>query len=135
MAMSSLSEGRGGHPTKGGEQEDSMVYRPLRYEQMMRAAEAHDVKARRMFGGMGIYTGEKMFAFLVGEEVGFKLGPDDLSAAMSIPGAGPLRPAKDAEPMREYVKMPREILDNVEQFMFWMDRSLGYAQRKMALAA
>ena len=112
-----------------------MVYRPLRYEQMMRAAEAHDVKARRMFGGMGIYTGEKMFAFLVGEEVGFKLGPDDLARAMEMPGAGPLRPAKDAEPMREYVKMPPEILDNVEQFMFWMDRSLGYAQRKMTLAA
>ena len=58
-----------------------MVYRPLRYEQMMRAAEAHDVKARRMFGGMGVYTGEKMFAFLVGEEVGFKLAPDDLAQA------------------------------------------------------
>ena len=112
-----------------------MVYRPLRYEQMMRAAEAHDVKARRMFGGMGVYTGEKMFAFLVGEEVGFKLGPDDAAVALEIPGAGPLRPAKDAEPMREYVKMPREILDSVEQFSFWMERSLGYAQRKMALSA
>ena len=31
-----------------------MVYRPLRYEQMMRAAEAYDVRARRMFGGMGV---------------------------------------------------------------------------------
>jgi TfoX/Sxy family transcriptional regulator of competence genes len=37
-----------------------MVYRPIRYEQMMRAAEGYDVRARRMFGGMGIYTGEKM---------------------------------------------------------------------------
>lgn len=112
-----------------------MVYRPLRYEQMMRAAEAHDVKARRMFGGMGVYTGEKMFAFLVGEEVGFKLCPDDMATALEIPGAGPLRPAKDAEPMREYVKMPKDILDSVEQFSFWMERSLGYAQRKMALSA
>ena len=112
-----------------------MVYRPLRYEQMMRAAEAHDVKARRMFGGMGVYTGEKMFAFLVGEEVGFKLCPDDCAAAMAIPGAGPLRPEKDAAPMREYVKMPKEVLDNVEDFSLWMERSLGYAQRKMNLAA
>lgn len=101
----------------------------------MRAAEAHDVKARRMFGGMGVYTGEKMFAFLVGEEVGFKLAPDDMASAMEIPGAGPLRPAKDAEPMREYVKMPQEILDSVDQFSFWMERSLVYAQRKMSMAA
>ena len=50
-----------------------MVYRPLRYEQMMRAAEAYDVRARRMFGGMGVYTGEKMFAFLVGEGFGLSL--------------------------------------------------------------
>ena len=112
-----------------------MVYRPLRYEQMMRAAEAHDVKARRMFGGMGVYTGEKMFAFLVGEQVGFKLCPDDCAAAMAIPGAGPLRPEKDAAPMREYVQMPKEILDNVEQFSHWMERSLGYAQRKQSMAA
>lgn len=102
---------------------------------MMRAAEAYDVKARRMFGGMGVYTGEKMFAFLVGDEVGFKLAPEDLAEAMQLPGAGPMCPAKDAEPMREYVKMPCEVLDNLEQFMFWMNRSLGYARRKMALSA
>jgi TfoX/Sxy family transcriptional regulator of competence genes len=29
-----------------------------------------------MFGGMGVYTGEKMFAFLIGEEIGFKLAPE-----------------------------------------------------------
>src|SRR5437868_2880623 len=108
-----------------------MVYRPIRYEQMMRAAEAYDVRARRMFGGMGIYTGEKMFAFLVGEDIGLKLCPEDLEQAMSLPGAGPLKPDPEAEPMREYVKMPREVLDNFEQFMYWVERSAGYARRKL----
>jgi DNA transformation protein len=112
-----------------------MVYRPLRYEQMMRAAEAYDVRARRMFGGMGIYTGEKMFAFLVGEEIGLKLSPEDLQEAMLIPGAGPMKPDKDAEPMREYVKMPREVLDNLEKFMFWVDRSANYARQKLSNAS
>lgn len=108
-----------------------MVYRPIRYEQMMRAAEAYDVRARRMFGGMGIYTGEKMFAFLVGEDIGLKLSPDDLTQAMELPGAGPLKPDPEAEPMREYVKMPREVLDNFEQFMYWVERSASYARRKL----
>jgi DNA transformation protein len=112
-----------------------MVYRPLRYEQMMRAAEAYDVRARRMFGGMGIYTGEKMFAFLVGEEIGLKLSPDHLQEAMQLPGAGPMRPDKDAEPMREYVKMPREVLDNLDKFMFWVDRSASYARQKLSNAS
>lgn len=109
-----------------------MVYRPLRYEQMMRAAEAYDVRARRMFGGMGIYTGEKMFAFLVGEDIGLKLSPPDLAEAMNLPGSGPLYPEPEAEPMREYVKMPREILDNYDTFVHWVERSAGYARQKVA---
>jgi DNA transformation protein and related proteins len=108
-----------------------MVYRPLRYEQMMRAAEAYDVRARRMFGGMGVYTGEKMFAFLVGEDIGLKLSPTDLEEAMRLPGAGPLHPEPDAEPMREYVKMPREILDNYDTFTHWVERSANYARNKV----
>lgn len=107
-----------------------MVYRPLRYEQMMRAAEAYDVRARRMFGGMGIYTGERMFAFLLGEDIGLKLSPDDLQLAMLLPGAGPLHPEPGAEPMREYVKMPSEVLDNYDTFSYWVDRSAHYAQSK-----
>mgnify|MGYP001604157161 CR=1 FL=1 len=109
-----------------------MVYRPIRYEQMMRAAEAYDVRARRMFNGMGVYTGEKMFAFLVGEDIGLKLGPEDLEEAMLMPGAEPLRPEPDSEPMREYVKMPREVLDNFDKFTTWVDRSANYARRKVA---
>ncbi len=109
-----------------------MVYRPIRYEQMMRAAEAYDVRARRMFNGMGVYTGEKMFAFLVGEDIGLKLGPEDLEEAMLLPGAEPLRPEPYAEPMREYVNMPREVLDNLDKFTTWVDRSASYARRKVA---
>jgi DNA transformation protein len=101
---------------------------------MMRAAEAYDVRARRMFGGMGVYTGEKMFAFLVGEEVGLKLSPDHLSEAMQLKGACQMRPDKDAEPMREYVKMPDEVLDNMESFSFWVDRSASYARMKLSTA-
>ena len=106
-----------------------MVYRPIRYEQMMRAAEAYDVRARRMFNGMGVYTGEKMFAYLVGEDIGLKLAPEDMEEAMQL-GAEPLRPDPDSEPMREYAKMPREVLDNFEKFMGWVDRSANYARRK-----
>jgi DNA transformation protein len=108
-----------------------MVYRPIRYEQMMRAAEAYDVRARRLFGGMGVYTGEKMFAFLGGEDIGLKLSPADLDQAMLLPGAGPLRPEPDSEPMREYVKMPKEVLDNLEAFTYWVERSANYARTKV----
>ncbi len=108
-----------------------MIYRPIRYEQMMKAAEAFDVRARRMFGGMGIYTGEKMFAFLMGDDIGLKLSPDDLPLAMELPGAGELRPDPEMEPMREYVMMPKTVLDNFEQFTYWVEKSAAYARSKI----
>jgi len=115
----------------GIKREESMVYRPLRYEQMMRAAEHLDVRARRMSTGMGVYTGEKMFAFLYDEEIGLKLSPEDIDEALRMPGAGPVRPDPNQEPMKEYVKLPREILDNFEKFCYWVERSASYARMKM----
>lgn len=108
-----------------------MVYRPLRYEQMMKAAEAYDIRARRMFNGMGIYTGEKMFAFLYEAEIGLKLPPDELEIVMKMPGATPLKPDPDGEPMREYVKLPKEILDDYDTFVEWVNRSAAYVRKKM----
>ncbi len=101
----------------------------------MRAAEAYDVRARRMFGGMGVYTGEKMFAFLVGEDIGLKLSPEDIEEAMTLPGSGPMRPDENSEPMREYVKMPVEVLDNLEAFLYWVEKSANYARRKLSNTA
>jgi hypothetical protein len=51
---------------------------------------------------------------------------------MKLPGAGPLRPEPDAEPMREYVQMPKEVLDNYESFIHWVEKSTAYARRKLA---
>lgn len=104
-----------------------MVYRPIRYEQMMKAAEGMDVRARRMFEGMAIYSGEKMFAYLIGDEIGLKLSPDDRQEAMSLDGADEMRPSPKSAPMKEYVRMPADILDNYESFVSWVRKSAGYA--------
>jgi DNA transformation protein len=109
-----------------------MIYRPLRYEQIMRAAESYDVRARRMFGGMGVYTGERMFAFLIGEDIGLKLSATDVLEALELPGAEPLRPSPEADPMKDYVRMPRTVLDNYEQFMHWLERAIVNAQTRQS---
>lgn len=104
-----------------------MVYRPLRYEQMMKAAEGLDVRARRMFEGMAIYSGEKMFAFLVEDDIGLKLSPNDIVEAMDIDGSEPFRANPQAEPMKEYVRMPKQVLDNYDTFESWVRKSADYA--------
>lgn len=103
-----------------------MVYRPIRYEQMMKAAEGMDVRARRMFDGMAIYSGEKMFAYLVGEEIGLKLSPPDRDELANT-GGEPMVPSPGAAPMREYMRMPRQVLDNYDDFCGWVQRSADYA--------
>lgn len=107
-----------------------MVYRPVRYEQMMKAASTFDVRARRMFNGMGIYTGEKMFAFLYEDEIGLKLPPEELEQALAMPGAGPVQPDPNSDPMREYVKLPPDVINNFEIFTVWVEKSANYARRK-----
>ncbi len=107
-----------------------MVYRPIRYEQMMRAAEGMDVRARRMFDGMAIYSGEKMFAYLVGEDIGLKLSPGDRETALSLDGAELLRANPQGEPMREYVRMPKTVLDNYDTFLNWVQKSADYASNQ-----
>jgi TfoX/Sxy family transcriptional regulator of competence genes len=103
-----------------------MVYRPLRYEQMMKAAEGLDVRARRMFEGMAIYSGEKMFAFLVEDEIGLKLSPNDLHEAMTLDGAEPFRASEKSEPMKDYVKLPKQVLDNYDNFAGWVRKSADF---------
>ncbi|MBS1715675.1 MAG: TfoX/Sxy family protein [Armatimonadetes bacterium] len=106
-----------------------MVYRPIRYEQMMKAAEGLDVRARRMFNGMAIYSGEKMFAYLVDEDIGLKLSPEDYEEALQIKGAEPLRADPQSEPMREYVRMPKAVLDDYDGFCDWVQKSAAYANK------
>ena len=97
----------------------------------MQAAESYDVRARKMYEGMGVYTGEKMFAYLIGEDIGLKLSPEDIEEAMSLPGAGTIRNANADMP--QYVKMPKEVLDNGEKFNLWVERSANYARRKVSV--
>ena len=70
---------------------------------------------------------EIMWSFLRNGKLGYKFRREH--------PAGPMRPDKDAEPMREYVQMPREVLDNLEAFLFWVERSANYARKKVTAPA
>lgn len=98
----------------------------------MKASEVYDARARRMFGGMGIYTGEKMFAILHDDIVSFKLSPEDRKTALKLDGAKPFQPIEEGHPeMPEYIVMPMTILDDDDKFRFWLTKSAEYARSKM----
>jgi DNA transformation protein and related proteins len=101
----------------------------------MQAADAYEVRARRMFGGMGVYTGERMFAFLMDNDVALKLAPGDFEEAMALKGATEMRPEAGAEPLKEYVKLPRAILDSADEFVSWVEKSAEYVKNRSAKLA
>lgn len=112
-----------------------MSYRPTRYEQIMKAAEKFDVRARRMFNGMGIYTGETMFAFLTGNDIGLKLDIKDIKILFQYPDTEYFRPSPDSEPMKEYIKLPALIINDYPLFIDWVIKSIEYVQKKSAIVA
>lgn len=113
-----------------------MAYRPSRYEQVMRASEIYDARARKIFGGMGIYTGEKMFAILEDDLVSFKLSPEDREKALELDGAKVFTPAEEGHSeMPEYIVMPMTVLDDDDKFQGWLTKSAEYVRSKMKAAS
>jgi len=98
----------------------------------MKASEIYDARARKIFGGMGIYTGEKMFAILEEDLVSFKLSPEDREKALTLDGAYVFKPAEEGHSeMPEYIVMPPNILDDDAKFQGWLIKSAEYVRSKM----
>jgi TfoX/Sxy family transcriptional regulator of competence genes len=100
---------------------------------MMEAAVDFNVRARRMSDGMGVYTDESMFAFLTGDDIGLKLSPEDMKAAMSDHGAELFRRSPESEPMKDYIKVPPLVLNDYEQFSNWVRKSASYVQGELCV--
>jgi DNA transformation protein len=96
----------------------------------MKASEGLDARARKLYGGMGVYTGEKMFAILLDDVVSLKLSPEHREEALQLNGATVFRPAPDMDEMPEYIVMPTHVLDDQESFRHWLLRSAEYARNK-----
>ncbi len=85
--------------------------------------EAAPVRARRMFGGVGLYAGELFFALVFDDELFFKV--DEMS-----------RPRYTAAGMRPwpygagYYAVPVEVLEDTDRLREWLDEAVAVARRK-----
>jgi hypothetical protein len=61
--------------------------------------DGHEIVASKLFGMPTLKVRGKAFAGLYGEAMTFKLSPDDLAAAMKLPGAGTFDPSGMGRPM------------------------------------
>lgn len=88
-----------------------------------------DVRARRMFGGYGIYHDDLMFG-LVADDVLYLKADERSVAAFTERGLPPFEYEKNGKKMKmSYFTAPEEIFDDTEKAREWAVRAFEAALR------
>jgi DNA transformation protein and related proteins len=86
------------------------------------------VSARRMFGGAGLYAGERFFGLVSGDVLYLRVS-DASRADYRARGMAAFRPFADRPHLSEhYFEVPAEVLEDADQLCVWAGRALQAAQ-------
>jgi DNA transformation protein len=86
------------------------------------------IRARAMFGGVGIYSGELFFALIADDTVYFKVDAStrpDFEAR----GMGPFRPFGDDGGTMKYYQLPEDVLEDPEALRSWAEKAVAIARK------
>jgi len=85
------------------------------------------LRTRRMFGAVGLYSGERFFGIV--DDDGLYLKVDDTHRADYLArGCRPLQPFKDKpEFSMSYYEVPADVLEDAEELVCWARRSIQIA--------
>ncbi len=102
------------------------AYRQFVLEQLQRVLPA--VRARSMFGGVGVYSDDFFFALLDNDVVYFKVN-DTNRGDFEARGMGPFRPFGDEGESMQYYELPAELLEDPDALRPWADKSVLVARQ------
>mgnify|MGYP001766003659 CR=1 FL=1 len=86
------------------------------------------VRARRMFGGVGIYSGEVFFALIADDTLHFKVD-DSNRADFEARRMDPFRPYGYEGEVMQYYQVPDDLLEDAEALRSWAEKALAAALR------
>jgi DNA transformation protein and related proteins len=101
-------------------------YQQFVLEQLNRAIPP--VRARRMFGGVGLYAGDVFFALIADDTVYFKTDAAT-QGEYEARGMTPFRPAGDKGGAMHYHQIPEDILEEPGTLRLWAEQAVAVAQR------
>ena len=90
---------------------------------------APPIRAKSMFGGVGIYSSDVFFALIAGDELYLKVDESN-RLDYAARGIGPFRPYGPDGEVMQYYPLPGDVLDDVEALRVWVDKAIGVARRK-----
>jgi len=87
------------------------------------------IRARAMFGGVGIYAGDLFFALIADDTLYFKVDdsnrPDFEQRDMK-----PFQPYGEGSETMQYYQVPADLLDDPEALRPWAEKSIAAAAKK-----
>jgi DNA transformation protein len=105
----------------------SPSFRTFVVEQLTRVLP--DVRARSMFGGVGIYAGSFFFALIADDVLYFKVDESN-RPDFQAKGMEPFRPYGETGEVMQYYEVPPELLEEPEQLRAWAEKAVAAARRK-----
>jgi DNA transformation protein and related proteins len=100
-------------------------FRTFVLEQLARATPA--LRARTMFGGVGLYSGELFFALMDDDVLYFKVD-DTTRARFEERGMGPFRPGGESGEVMRYYEVPADVLEDAEALTSWAAEAVEVAR-------
>ncbi|HEX5574496.1 MAG TPA: TfoX/Sxy family protein [Gemmatimonadales bacterium] len=104
----------------------SPSFRSFVIEQLARTTPG--IRARSMFGGVGIYAAELFFALLDDDTMYFKV--DDATRPQFVErGMAPFRPYGEEGEVMQYYEVPADVLEDPEALGAWVEAAIAVARR------
>ncbi len=104
----------------------SPSFRTFVLEQLARTTPG--IRARSMFGGVGIYAGELFFALMDDDTLYFKVD-DATRPQFKERGMPPFSPYGEAGEVMQYYEVPADVLEDSEELGSWVAAAIAVARR------
>jgi DNA transformation protein len=115
----------------------SSKFRSLRVTPEFRAfvldqlAGVRELRDKRMFGGIGLYSGERFFGIVAADELFFKVD-DGNRGAYQAAGSEPFRPVAARPVSMSYWRVPIEVLEDPAELRVWAQDAVRAAEAAAA---
>jgi DNA transformation protein len=104
-------------------------FRTFVLEQLARGTSG--LRARNMFGGVGLYCGDLFFALMDDDVLYFKVDESN-RPHFEERGMGPFRPGGEGGETMQYYEVPADVLEDAEALAAWATAAIEVARRARA---
>jgi DNA transformation protein len=87
------------------------------------------LRARSMFGGVGIYAGKLFFALIADDTLYFKVDDTNRPDFQRL-GMGPFQPYGEDGEVMQYYQVPAALLEDSEALRPWAEKAIAVAANK-----